>query len=59
MAVRLFKKFLMALVDTASKNLDQTTPAQITPAQLMRKAAMVRHIQVTSSGNTPMELAMG
>ena len=31
--VRLFKKFLSALVDTASKNLDQTTLAQITPAQ--------------------------
>ena len=31
MGVRLFKKFLLALVDTASKNLDQTTLAQITP----------------------------
>ena len=30
MGVRLFKKFLLALVDTASKNLDQTTLAQIT-----------------------------
>ena len=40
--VLLFKKFLSALVDTASKNLDQTSLAQITPAQLMRKAATVR-----------------
>ena len=35
MGVRLFKKFLSALVDTASKNLFQTTLSQITPAQLM------------------------
>ena len=34
MEVRLFKKFLSALVDTASKNVDQTTLARITPAQL-------------------------
>ena len=34
MGLRLFKKFLLALVDTASKNLDQTTLAQITPAQV-------------------------
>ena len=27
--------------------------------QLMRKAATVRNTQVTSSGQTPMELAMG
>ena len=59
MGVRLFKKFLSALVDTASKNLDQTTLSQITPAQLMRKAATVRNTQVTQSGETPMELAMG
>ena len=59
MGVRLFKKFLLALVDTASKNLDQTTPAQATPAQLMREAATLRNTQVTSSGKTPMELAMG
>ena len=59
MGVRLFKKFLLALVDTACKNLDQTTLAQITPAQLMRKAATVRNTQLTSSGMTPMELAMG
>ena len=59
MGVRLFKKFLLALVDTASKNLDQTTLAQITPAQLMRKAATVRNTQVTLRGKTPMELAMG
>ena len=52
MCVRLFKTFLLALVDTASKNLDQTTLAQITPAQLMRK-------QATLSGETPTELAMG
>ena len=43
MGVRLFKKFLSALVDTASKNLDQTTLSQIIPAQLMRKAATVRN----------------
>ena len=30
---RLFKKFLPALVDTASNNLDRTTLSQITPAQ--------------------------
>ena len=59
MGVRLFKKFLCALVDTASKNLDQTTLAQITPALLMRKAATVRNTQVTLSGKTRMELAMG
>ena len=34
MGVRLFEKFLLALVDTASKNLDQTTLAQITPASI-------------------------
>ena len=45
MGVRLFRKFLLALVDTASKNLDQTTLAQ--NAQLMRKAATVRNTQVT------------
>ena len=58
MCVRLFKKFLLALLDTKSQNLDQTTLAQITPAQLMHKAS-VRNTQVTSSGQTPMELAMG
>ena len=31
----------------------------MTPAQLMRKAATVRNTQVTMSGKTPMELAMG
>ena len=59
MGVRLFKKFLLALVDTASKILDQTPLAQITLAQLMRKAATVRNTQVTLSGKTPMELPMG
>ena len=59
MSVRLFKKFLSALVGTASKNLDQTTLAQITRAHVMRKAATVRNTQVTPSGKTPMELAMG
>ena len=58
MGVRLFKKSLSALVDTASKNLDQTTLSQITPAQLMRRAATVRNTQVTLSGKAPMELAM-
>ena len=59
MGVRLFKKFLSALVDTASEILDETTPSQITPAQLMRKAATVRNTQVTLSGKTFVELAMG
>ena len=59
MSVRLFKKFLSALVDTDSNNLDQTTLSQITSAQFMRKAATVRNTQVTLSGKTPMELAMG
>ena len=58
MGVRLFKKFLSALVDTASKNSDKTTLSQITPAQLIRKAATVRNTHVTLSGKTPMELAM-
>ena len=59
MGVRLLKKFLSALVDTASKNLDQTTLSQNSPAQLMRKAATGRNTQVTLSGETPTELAMG
>ena len=59
MGVRLFKKFLSALVDTASKNLDQTTLSQITSALLMRQAATVRNTQATMSGQTPTELAMG
>ena len=37
----------------------QWIPPQITPAQLTRKAATVRNTQVISSGQTPMELAMG
>ena len=41
------------------KNVDQTTLAQITPSQLMRKAATVRNTQVTFSGKTPMELPVG
>ena len=53
------KWFLSALVDTASKNLDKTSLSQITPAQLMRKAATVRNTEVTLSGKTPMEVAMG
>ena len=57
MGVRLPEKFLLVLVDTASNNLNQATLAQITPAQLMRKAATVRNTQVTSGGKTPMELA--
>ena len=43
MGVRLFKKLLLALVDAASKNLDQTTLAQITPAELMHKVATMRN----------------
>ena len=53
------KWFLSAPVDTASKNLDKTTLSQITPAELMRKAATVRNTEVTLSGKTPMEVAMG
>ena len=58
MGVRLFKKFLFALVDTAPKNLDHSTLSQITPP-LMRKAGTVRNTQVTLSGKTLMELAVG
>ena len=58
MGVRLFKKFLLALVDTPSRNLDQTTLAHVTIAQLMRKAVTVRNTHLTLSGKTPMELAM-
>ena len=58
MVLRLFKKFLSALMAKASKNLDQTTLSQITPAQLMRKAATARITQVTLNGKTPMELAI-
>ena len=47
MGVRLFKKFLLALVDAASKNLDETTLAQITLFQLTHKAARARNAQVT------------
>ena len=54
LGVRLFKRFLSAPVDTASKNLDKTTLSQITPAQLMRKAATVRNTQVTLSGKSPL-----
>ena len=59
MGVRLFNKFLLTLVDTTSKSLDQTTLVHIAPAQLMRKAATVRNTHVTLSGTTPMELALG
>ena len=59
MGVRLFKKFLLTPVDTASKKLTGADRSGTNPAQLMRKAATVRNIQVTSSGKTPMELAMG
>ena len=58
MGVRLFKKFLFALVDTAPENLDHSTLSQITPP-LMRKAGTVRNTQVTLSGKTLMELAVG
>ena len=59
MGVRQFKKLLLALVDTASKNLDQTTLAQIVPAHLMCKAATVRNTHITLRCKTPLELAMG
>ena len=58
MGERLFKMFLSALVHTASKNLDQTTLAQITPARLLREVATVRNTQVTLSGKTLVELVM-
>ena len=54
MGVRSSKKFLTALVDTASKNLDRTTLSQITPAQCMRKAATVR-----DTGNFEWQKALG
>ena len=57
--VRLFRKFLSALVDTGSKNLDKTALSRITPAQLMRKAATVRDTQVSLRAKMPMEFAMG
>ena len=59
MGVPLFKKFLAALVGTASKNLNETTLSQITPAQLMRKAATVRNTQVTSSGKNAYGISHG
>ena len=46
-------------MDTASKNLDETTLSQITPAQLMRNAATERNTQVTLCGKSPVELAIG
>ena len=58
MGVRLFKKFISALVEAASTSLDQTTLSLISPAQLMRNAATVRNTQVTLSGKTHMEVAM-
>ena len=57
--VRLFKKFLLTLLDPASKNLDHSTLAQTTPAQLMRKAEIVRITQVTLSGETPNGIGHG
>ena len=59
MVNRLFKKFFSAPLDTASKNLDETTLPQITSAQLMRRAATIRNTRVTLSGKTPVELVMG
>ena len=57
--VRLFKKFLSALLDIASKILDRTTLAQVTPAQLMRKAATVRKTQVTLRGRNTYGVSHG
>ena len=59
MGVRLFKKFLSAVVDTASKNQNTNTLSQLTPAQLISKTATIRNTQVTLSDKTPVELAMG
>ena len=50
--VRVFKKFLLALMDTGSKNLDQRNLTQIICAQLLRKAAAARNTPLTSSGET-------
>ena len=58
MGVRLVKKFLSALVDTGSKNLDQTTVTDHS-AQLMRNAATVRNIQVTLSGKNAYGISHG
>ena len=52
MDVRLFKKFLLALVDKASNNLDQTTVAQTT-------CPVDSQGSNTLNGKTPMELAVG
>ena len=54
--VRLFKRFFRALVDDVMKrpNLNQ-----VTPRQLIRKAASARNTSVTRSGKTPLELAFG
>ena len=57
MGVRLFKKFSLSLGTRGYSPKTWTILAQITPAQLMRKAATVRNTQVTFSGKTPMELA--
>ena len=55
MDVRMLQKFLSALLDTASKNLNKTTRSQMTPAQLMCEAATMRNTQVTWSCKAPME----
>ena len=59
LGVRLFRNSSRDSWIQPSLKLDKTTLSQITPAQLMRKAATVRNTQVTQSGTTPMEVAMG
>ena len=59
MGVRLFKKFLCALVDTASKKQDKTIYLKSHQPSWCVKAATIRDVQVTLSGKTPVELAMG
>ena len=45
------RNFLLTFVDTASKNLDQATLAQIPPAHLMRKGGdSEKYTEVTLSG---------
>ena len=57
MGVRLFEKFILTFVDTASKNLDQTTLATYHSCPFDAQGGDSE--KITVSGKTPMELAMG
>ena len=57
--VRLFKKFFHILVENVAKGDTGLQLKDVTASQLMRKAATVRNTQVTASGRTPLELALG